>query len=132
MKVTAIVLGVLMILVVSAPVDAQIAAILRAASGLFLTTAGTAAATEVVADAVTEEPLTLMLTQNVVLPNDQQVVELPSGAIVPAVEQCPEGWVQHVDDDGNDLYFPYGLFVDEHRTPRAGENFYLLRACVKE
>ena len=126
----AIAVGVMTVLAVSAPADAQVAAILKAASGLLLTTAGTTAAAE--ADAVDEEPLTLMLSQNVVLPNAPQMAELPIGAIVPAVEQCPKGWAQHVDDDGTLLFFPYGLFVDEHRTPRAGENFYLLRACIKQ
>lgn len=116
-------------LLVAAQAPAQVPALMRIVGAALAT--GTAGET-LAADAVNNGSLALLLSQSVVAPDDAQVADLPSGAIVPAVDQCPEGWTQHVDDDGTPLYFPYGLFVDEDRNPRAGKNYYLLRACVRQ
>ena len=113
-------------LLVAAQVPAQVPALLRIV--------GAALATGTAGEILTADDgsSVLLLSHSIVPPDDAQVADLPSGAIVPAVDQCPEGWAQHIDDDGTPLYFPYGLFVDEDRNPRAGENYYLLRACVRQ
>ena len=64
-------------------------------------------------------------------------VPLAAGAIVPVTgHECPPGWSQ-VIVDGEPLYFPLGMLVDEDGSPITDEaklytGFTLLLACEKQ
>ena len=105
------------------------AAGLAAAAVESATAAAVENATAEVDAGVGPTPLTILVTTS--FANKDQVETMSQGAILAAIDQCPLGWEPHVDEDGTPLYVPFGLLVDEHRTPRVGD-FALLRACVKQ
>ena len=76
-------------------------------------------------------PEWLLVTHSLAGPGDAQVVDLPSGSIVPAAMACPEGWKRHVSSEGKELFFEFGLLVDESGTRQPDGIHYRLRACVK-
>lgn len=131
------VVGALWLATVAA--DAQVTTVttlLRAAAGLVLSTASVDAADTADAanavDADGQQPAFVAYT--IVLPQDERVVSLPSGAIMPGVGHCPSGWEAYADAEGEPLYFPFGLLVDQNQIPHPGgaARTELLRACVKQ
>ena len=55
---------------------------------------------------------------------------LPKGAVLP-MSACPDGWIPFVNDEGQPLYFPYGLMVNAEGTPDVG-SYALIPACEKQ
>ena len=55
---------------------------------------------------------------------------LPKGAVLP-MSSCPDGWAPFVNEDGDPLYFPYGLMVDAEGKPDVG-SYALIPACEKQ
>ena len=64
----------------------------------------------------------------------QFVKEAPSygpKAMLPFVDdQCPDGWEQRTDDDGELLFYAFGLLVTADDTPRS--SYVRMPACVKQ
>ena len=118
-----VVVGVLLTSTVH--VSAQASTLLRLAVASLA--AGTALES---ADAVSDELGPVLLLHTVALPDDENVIGLDSGSIVPALRQCPDKWARHVDQDGQELFFQFGLVnKDGERLPDARE--YRILACVK-